>query len=396
MIHTPGHTPESISLMLTDKGGGADQPIGIFTGDFVFVGSIGRPDLLEEAAGIIGTAEPGARELFKSIQRFNQLPDYLQVWPAHGAGSACGKGLGSIPSSTVGYEKMFNPALQFDDEQSFVDYILSEQPEAPTYFAIMKRVNKEGPHVLGRIELPSKVNFNSLPEIAAKQMVIDTRSVSNFAKGHVDRTISIPLKYLAAWAGWLVNYDRPVYLLTHALDLPEANRILNKIGIENIEGYFDVLEVEESGLFTQSFPEATPAEIAPQVSAGEVLLIDVRGDTEWKENHIQQAKRCFLPKLPEKLSEFTGNCKLVFQCRSGGRSVIAASLAQATGVEQVINMKGGIKAWIDAGLPVVSETDYVFGPDSNSSTVEAANQSQAIFWNGECPPKQNKREIAAS
>lgn len=124
VLHTPGHTPESLSFLLTDRGGGADQPMGIFTGDFVFVGSIGRPDLLEQAAGIMGTAEPGARDLFHSAQRFTQLPDYLQVWPAHGAGSACGKGLGAIPSSTVGYEKRFNPALQYTDEQEFVDYIL--------------------------------------------------------------------------------------------------------------------------------------------------------------------------------------------------------------------------------------------------------------------------------
>ncbi len=145
VLHTPGHTPESISFVLTDKGGGATRPMGIFTGDFVFVGSVGRPDLLEEAAGVTGSAEPGARDLFRSALRFKQLPDYLQVWPAHGAGSACGKGLGAIPSSTVGYEKLFNPALQITDEQEFVDYILSEQPEAPKYFAIMKRVNKEGP-----------------------------------------------------------------------------------------------------------------------------------------------------------------------------------------------------------------------------------------------------------
>ena len=149
VLHTPGHTPESVSFMLTDQGGGANEPMGIFTGDFVFVGSIGRPDLLEEAAGLTGTAEPGARDLFKSAERFKTLPDYLQVWPAHGAGSACGKGLGAIPSSTVGYEKLFNPALQFADEDSFVKYILADQPEAPKYFAVMKRVNKEGPKVLG-------------------------------------------------------------------------------------------------------------------------------------------------------------------------------------------------------------------------------------------------------
>ena len=147
VLHTPGHTPESISFVLTDVGGGANVPMGIFTGDFVFVGSIGRPDLLETAAGVVGSAEVGARQLYHSTRRFRELPDHLQVWPAHGAGSACGKGLGAIPSSTVGYEKLFNPALQFDDEQEFVDYILTDQPETPFYFAVMKRVNKVGPEL---------------------------------------------------------------------------------------------------------------------------------------------------------------------------------------------------------------------------------------------------------
>ncbi len=138
-MHTPGHTPEHISFVLTDEGGGANVPMGIFTGDFVFVGSIGRPDLLETAAGVVGSAEKGARQLYHSIERFKSLPDHLQVWPAHGAGSACGKGLGAIPSSTVGYEKLFNPSLQYHDEQEFVDYILADQPETPFYFAVMKR-----------------------------------------------------------------------------------------------------------------------------------------------------------------------------------------------------------------------------------------------------------------
>ena len=173
VLHTPGHTPESISFMLTDKGGNADKPMGIFTGDFVFVGSIGRPDLLEEAAGLANTAEPGARELFRSAQRFKKLPDYLQVWPAHGAGSACGKGLGAVPSSTVGYEKLFNPALQFSDEDEFVKYILAEQPEAPKYFAVMKRVNKEGPEVLGDRVSPRSQPLEDLLGVLDEATVID-------------------------------------------------------------------------------------------------------------------------------------------------------------------------------------------------------------------------------
>jgi len=385
VLHTPGHTPESLSFMLTDKGGGADKPMGIFTGDFVFVGSIGRPDLLEEAAGIAGTAEPGARDLFQSIQRFNGLPDYLQVWPAHGAGSACGKGLGSIPSSTVGYEKMFNPSLQFESEDKFVQYILSEQPEAPKYFAVMKRVNKEGPHVVQADEFPTKLNAHSIEQTVANEMVIDTRSQSEFASGFVAGTINIPMKYLAAWSGWLVDYDKPVFLLTSSSRIAEANRILRKIGIEQVAGYFEPEEIATAGLNHQTYEELTPEEIAPQILSGQVTLIDIRGDTEWQESHIEQAQRCFLAKLPEKLKEFDGNCTLVFQCRSGGRSAIAASLAKAAGVANAVNMTGGIQAWAKAGFPVVSDPTLSRGPDHEASTNEAACQSQAVFWNAQCP-----------
>jgi hydroxyacylglutathione hydrolase len=393
VVHTPGHTPESITFMLTDKGGGAEKPMGMFTGDFVFVGSIGRPDLLEEAAGIKGTAETGARELFRSAEHFKRLPDYLQIWPAHGAGSACGKGLGSIPSSTVGYEKMFNPALQFDDQQAFVNYILSEQPEAPKYFALMKRVNKEGPRVIGDRDLPSRLNPESLTAIAEQQMVIDTNSPSKFAKGHVKKTINIPMKYLAAWAGWLVDYDQPVCLLTDPSDLPEAVRIMQKIGIEKIAGYFDDAEVIENGLKTQSFQEVTPSEIFSRIENGQAILIDVRGDTEWMEFHIRQAKRCFLAHLPETVAKFTGDCPLVFQCRTGGRSSIAASIAQAAGIDNAMNLKGGINAWISAGLPVIRQSHDVFGPDSHALATEAANQSQAIFWNAQCPENPRNESL---
>ena len=385
VMHTPGHTPESISFVLTDQGGGADEPMGIFTGDFVFVGSIGRPDLLEEAAGLAGTAEPGARDLFRSVKRFRELPDYLQVWPAHGAGSACGKGLGAIPSSTVGYEKRFNPALQFEEEQAFVDYILSEQPEAPPYFAVMKRVNKDGPVVLGNLGAPTKEQTNNLESIVRDHMVIDTRPAADFSKAHVPGTVNIPLSYIAAWAGWLVDYGRPVYLLSPAPDLPEAVRVLRKIGADNVAGYFEASEVERSNLNSGAYEQVTATEIAPRVAAGDVVLIDVRGDVEWKERHIQEAQRCFLGKLQGMLDKFSGDCPLVFQCRSGGRSAIATSLAQATGVKNAMNLEGGINAWIEAGLPVTRASE-VAGPHSDALASEVAYQGQAIYWTAECSP----------
>ena len=353
VLHTPGHTPESISFLLTDQGGGADKPMGIFSGDFVFVGSIGRPDLLEEAAGLMGTAEPGAHDLFKSAERFKTMPDYLQVWPAHGAGSACGKGLGAIPSSTVGYEKLFNPSLQFTDEEEFVRYILADQPEAPKYFAVMKRVNKEGPRILGADHTHSLLDVASLDEALPCATVIDLSSSKEYARGHVAGTINIPLGMLAAWAGWLVDYDRPTYLICEPSQLEEAARVLHKIGVEEIVGAFDRSDVASSGLAKETYATGTPADLSQSIASGEATLIDVRSDAEWNEGHIEQAEHHFLGRLPQTLATISQNGKIVVQCRTGGRSAIAASVLQASGVPHVVNLTGGYLAWTGERLPVV-------------------------------------------
>jgi len=351
VLHTPGHTPESISFLLTDQGGSADKPMGIFTGDFVFVGSIGRPDLLEEAAGLANTAEPGARELFHSAERFKQLPDYLQVWPAHGAGSACGKGLGSIPSSTVGYEKLFNPALQFTDEERFIQYILSDQPEAPKYFAVMKRVNKEGPEIIGDKSLPESQPNDKLEIALDSATVIDLSPPNQFAEGHVPRTLNIPLGMLAGWAGWVVDYSKPAYLIADPSQLSEATRVLRKIGLDVVRGYFDVSKIREAGLATESYEAAKPNQLASRIESGEVKLIDVRSEEGWKSGRIAQAEHHFLGRLSGTVSVIQGGKPIVAQCQAGGRAAIAASILQAAGHE-VINMAGGLEAWIDAGLSV--------------------------------------------
>lgn len=345
VMHTPGHTAESISFVLTDKGGGANKPMGIFTGDFVFVGSIGRPDLLEEAAGIMGTAEPGARDLFQSIQRFNELPDHLQVWPAHGAGSACGKGLGAIPSSTVGYEKLFNPALQYSNEQEFVDYILTEQPEAPKYFAIMKRVNKEGPAILGEPRLPQKLSTEILCEMVATHRVVDTAAPKEFATSHVKGTINIQPKYIALWGGSLLDYDQPVYLISGAQELPEVIRILHKIGMDKIGGYFCAEDVGNGGFNTGHIPQATAKQVLERMETGEIELIDVRGLVERREESIPGSRHSFLGNMRQQKSQFDPAKTYALQCRNGNRSMIAASILKQAGIQNVINLDGGIEAW---------------------------------------------------
>ncbi|MCL4871141.1 MAG: MBL fold metallo-hydrolase [Anaerolineae bacterium] len=352
-FYSPGHTPEHISFILTDMGGGADKPMGIFTGDFIFVGSIGRPDLLEKAAGIGNTAVPGAYQQFESIQRFKQLPDYLQVWPAHGAGSACGKGLGAIPSTTVGYEKMFNPMLQYDNPSEFVEALLDGQPEAPRYFAVMKKVNKEGPEVLGERPLPDKLAVTELePLLAADQMVLDTRSDAAFAQAHLPGSLNISLKNLAVWSGWLVDYHKPLYLISTPSELAEAVRVLAKVGIDNVVGYFDANEVAAAGLMSQSYEVKRPQEVAEQILSGRVTLLDIRAESEWNEARLPNACHIMLGYLPQRADEVINGNPIVVLCRTGNRSAIAASLLQAQGAQEVINLAGGIVEWQQAGLPV--------------------------------------------
>ncbi len=351
-VHTPGHTPEHLSFLLTDEGGGATEPMGIFTGDFVFVGSIGRPDLLETAAGVVGSAEVGARQLYHSLQRFHELPDHLQVWPAHGAGSACGKGLGAVPSSTVGYEKRFNPALKFDDEQRFVDYILSEQPETPYYFAVMKRVNKVGPALIRALAPVEVVSPTKLAQTVKQYLVIDPSPAREFAEAHVPGTINIPTKKLVQWAGFFVDDSQPIYLLSDEATLPGLLRRLRSIGIDNVKGFFDAQAVQQAGLRTQSYRSCTPQELQPRIESGEVTLLDVRALTEYQAGHISGAEHRFAGKLLREMEAIDRRKPIVVQCQGGGRSAIAASLLQRAGFE-VTNMAGGLHAWSLAGLPLV-------------------------------------------
>lgn len=351
-VHTPGHTPEHLSFLLTDEGGGATEPMGIFTGDFVFVGSIGRPDLLETAAGVVGSAEMGARQLYHSMRRFHELPDYLQVWPAHGAGSACGKGLGAVPSSTVGYEKRFNPALKFDDEQQFVDYILSEQPETPYYFAVMKRVNKAGPELICDLAPVEVVSPTELVQTAERYLVIDPSPATDFAEAHVPGTINIPSSSLVQWAGFFVDYSQPIFLLSDETALPDHLRRLRSIGIDNVKGFFDAQAVRQVGLRTQSYSSLAPQELRPRIESGEVTLLDVRALTEYQAGHISGAEHRFLGKLLREMEAIDRRKPIVVQCQGGGRSAIAASLLQRAGFE-VTDMAGGLNVWSQAGLPLV-------------------------------------------
>ena len=350
VLHTPGHTPEHLTFLVTD-GAAADRPIAALTGDFVFVGDVGRPDLLERAANITGTMEAGARTLWKSLQAFAKLEDWLQIWPGHGAGSACGKGISAIPSSTLGYEKRFNWAFQVKSESEFVTAVLAGQPEPPKYFAKMKRVNKEGPAILDGFHLPSRLDDARLAELLARNaLVIDTRPAAEYAARHTQGTINIPLNAsFVTWAGWLVPGDE-FYLildeLTAAARLPDVARSLAMIGLDRISGYFDPSVVRG----VAAVPQTSPSQLASRL--GEVTVVDVRGASEWAAGHIAGAKHIPLGYLADRAGEIPKSAPVVVQCQSGARSSIGASVLERLGYTHILNLAGGLTAWAGAGLPI--------------------------------------------
>jgi len=359
-IHTPGHTPEHLSFLVTDRAG-ASEPMGIVSGDFVFVGDVGRPDLLEKAAHIQGTADTAARDLFRSLAWFKTLPDHLQVWPGHGAGSACGKGLSAVPQSTVGYERRFNWALGIADEEEFVRQVLAGQPEPPKYFGEMKRINRAGPPVLGSVSLPERIAEHRVAAIQeGGGIVVDIRPAPDFAAGHLFGTLSIPFnKSFPTWAGSLLPYDRDLYLLIDESRpgvLAAAVESLLTIGLDRVRGYFGSQALEAAHGNGASLGRVEQLGVQDVESRREELyVLDVRGRAEWEGGHIPGAHLVPLAELPDRINEIPKDCKIAVHCQGGGRSAIAASLLRAHGITEVANVTGGFGAWVKADLPVARD-----------------------------------------
>jgi hydroxyacylglutathione hydrolase len=372
VLHTPGHTPEHVTFLITD-GVAATEPIAAVTGDFVFVGDVGRPDLLERAARVEGTMESAARSLFRSIQRFKSQPDYLQIWPGHGAGSACGKGMSAIPHSTVGYERRFNWAFGVSDESEFVRLVLEGQPDPPKYFATMKRINKEGPRTLGGLPRPHPLPAEGITEVLDRQeLVIDTRSSAEYATGHLPGSINIPFNNaFTTWAGWVVPYDRDVYLISAKPDGRQSElalRDLAMIGLDRVAGSFglDALGAwTHAGRPLASFGRISARELSSRLQTG-AAVVDVRSRAEWEAGHIPGVVNIFAGEIADRMDELPQGRPLVVHCQGGTRSAIAAGLLDARGVTQVLDLPGGFAEWEREGLPVERDAgslaDLVIAP----------------------------------
>lgn len=353
IMHTPGHTPESLTMLLMDPK--TNTPQKAITGDFIFVGDVGRPDLLEQAAGQVGTMETSAKQLYASIQRFLKLPDELEIWPGHGAGSFCGKSLSNIPQSTLKVERMTNPALQFpDDESGFVSYILEGQPQPPKYFAVMKYLN--------RVKRPLAIEIPKHPQISEEAFhkakkngltIIDTRGLELLAKGSVDGSLHINGgKSFSTWMGSLVDYDAQLILIAEKGAEEDLTRKLMRIGMDNIYGF--VTDVREWNAELKKPVLVDIETFKANLGNKDVQLIDVRTNKEYKEGHIKGVENHVLTSLSENLDKVSTDKPVILHCQSGVRAAMARSILEKNGFDNIKTFSGGMNEWLEKENKVIS------------------------------------------
>lgn len=343
-LHTPGHTPEHLCFLITDLGGGADEPMALLSGDFLFVGDVGRPDLLETAAGKKGDMEPSAKTLRASLsEKLSKLGDYLQVFPGHGAGSACGKALGAVPSSTLGYERRFNDAfkLALSDSAAFVKDILQGQPDPPLYFETMKRVNRDGITVTGSVPEVTKLTIPEFKTLAADSgvKIVDTREDRNeFDSNHVRRSINAPLytPFFSTSTGSYLNInDKIILILENESEVEVAAVRLYRIGFDKIIGWITFDEVNSAGLATSKIQRIMFDRFNTSDALKEGEIIDVRTTAEFTNEHLQGAKSIPYTRLKARLNELPKNKRLYVHCASGRRATLATSFLSAEGFDAV-------------------------------------------------------------
>lgn len=357
-VHTPGHTPEHMSYLVTDQGGGATDAMGMVTGDFVFVGDLGRPDLLESAAGQQGIAEPSAHALWRSTQKFMKLPAYLQVWPAHGAGSACGKALGAIPQSTVGYEIAHSPVLKLaGNEAAFVKDILADQPEPPLYFARMKALNRDGVPPLGALPVPpvvTDVSAHAAAWEAPGTVVVDTRPWPAFRDGHLPGSIYAPIgKMLPMVVGSFIKPEEKIVLICDPARADEIVRDLVRIGYDRVIAVVapDSMAAASTAMKLEKTPEITGVEA--NAARGTSCVLDVRGASEYVAGHLEEAVNVAYTRLMPNLAQLPRGQRIMVHCALGGRSAAATAMLRRMGFDAV-NIAGGFEGWKKAGLPTAA------------------------------------------
>lgn len=332
VLHTPGHTPESISLVLYDRGGNSEVPMGIFTGDFLFVGDVGRPDLIEQTTGQTGSAAAGAAAMYQSLQKMAALPAYMQIWPGHGAGSSCGKALGAVPISTLGYEYINNWAFQYDEPDEFKAALLSDQPAPPSYFGHMKAINKQG---FPPFELKA-VPVGKMP--ANPSQLFDLRSKEAFQEGFINGAINIPFNdRFVQYIGWFVDYAAPMTIIADPDDSEAIQKDLASIGYDDVELIIPADAAAEEA--DDAYQNISPEEFVRNIHTKNIL--DVRDATEFAEGHLENAKNVHFGVADKADLPFAQDETFYVHCQTGVRSAIAMSVLKARGYGKAVNVLEG-------------------------------------------------------
>ena len=358
VLETPGHTPEHVSYIVTDRSRAA-VPIVAFTGGDLLVGSVGRPDLLGAALG--RTLAP---QLYDSLHdQLLRLEDYVEVLPTHGAGSLCGRGISGKRTSTIGYERRFNPALQQPTKDDFVHFVLSGDPTIPAYYARMRALNQAGTtgwQLPGATPLAAGEVRRLLASSGAPHpIVLDVRRPADFAKGHLPDAVNVGADpMLPTWVGSLFPHDTPLVLvLDDAAQWGEIVTGLARIGHERVLGHLagGIAAWRSTGLPLARVTQTSVDELADRIRKAPVAVVDVRTDAEWGDGHIAGARHIPLNDLPGRIDLVPADATVSVICGSGYRSSIATSLLLRAGREAIVNVVGGMDAWYAAGHPTTTE-----------------------------------------
>ncbi|HZQ93872.1 MAG TPA: rhodanese-like domain-containing protein [Candidatus Sulfotelmatobacter sp.] len=356
VLETPGHTPESICLVVTDREKSI-APWAVLTGDTLFIGDVGRPDLSPRH-----TPVQLAGLLYDSLHgKLLTLPDNVLVYPAHGAGSLCGKNMRAERSSTIGTERLTNYALQIKSREEFIRQLTSNLPARPEYFAKDAEINRTGAAALSDLPPLRSISPAELDGLLKEgEIALDVRSGEEFSAGHVPGSVNIALGgQFASWAGTVLGLaSHPVLIAGTETQIEEARLRLARVGIEALDGYLagGVAAWQQAGLPMATVPQITPQELEQQLRSGEVQVLDVRREPEWDAGHIDGATWWPLDNFRVSPPEIDHDVPLAVHCKGGYRSMIAASLLQRAGFRRVLNVTGGFDAWQRAQLPSVTAT----------------------------------------
>ncbi len=362
-METPGHTPEGISILAFDKSTDVKNPHAIFTGDTLFLGDVGRPDLF---ASIGVTANELAEMLYDSLQnKLLKLPDGTLVYPAHGAGSMCGKALSDEAFSTIGEQRLYNYALQPMTREDFIKMVVADQPEAPAYFGYDATLNQqERPNLDESMkEMMKALDLNtvlSLQQSGAR--IVDVREATDFVGAHFRGSINIGIDgRFATWAGTMLNKDVPIVIIAEANRVEEAIMRLGRIGFHNVKGYLeDGMESLKCRTDLISKTQRISSAVIDELE-GETTIIDIRNQNEWGGGHIEDSVNIPLNHLADRLGEVPLSGNVIVYCQGGYRSMIAASLLEEKGRTNIFDLAGGYQAWVASKRPVTTSTKQAEG-----------------------------------